>query len=130
MSCLKATRTHFAYLCIMRMQTYNIFLGKCAGQDPAEVLMNQDFYDDVIENADSLELTLMAIVSRPLAVAPLQVTLAQLSSQFSLGHSATALLRALHCACRSMHTRQLAIPQHMVSCLRGAALRPGCNTEL
>ena len=35
--------------------------------------MNQDFYDDVIENADSLELTLMAIVSRPLAVAPLQV---------------------------------------------------------
>ncbi|KAK9818884.1 hypothetical protein WJX74_007574 [Apatococcus lobatus] len=45
---------------------------KWAGQDPAEVLMNQDFYDDVIENADALELTLMAIVSRPLAVAPLQ----------------------------------------------------------
>ena len=39
--------------------------------------MNQDFYDDVIENADSLELTLMAIVSRPLAVAPLQVRLSQ-----------------------------------------------------
>ena len=45
-----------------------------AGQDPAEVLLNQDFYDDVIENADSLELTVMAIPARPLAVAPLVVS--------------------------------------------------------